>query len=212
MSKKSFPTMVNSNLEFELPRAARNKAASFKRDVYPTLLDFGLLDDEHVQKYLNCGTMKEIYEDALKENRRSITLLEQKALVEAAKDEKQREDVWKFLRDSKSPVKSPKEDGFIFAPLPFSDYSNNGVITKALSVKDLDILVDEQFLKDLCVIKPSDEQRELWDMLEDFCEKFNKKNLHKKYYIPNLFIGDGNGIRPNVYGVLYKYQWMHPKR
>ena len=166
--------MVNSNLEFDLPRAARNKAASFKRDVYPTLLDFGLLDDEHVQKYLNCGTMKEIYEDALKENRRSITLLEQKALVEATKDEKQREDVWKFLRDSKSPVKSPKEDGFTFAPLPFSDYSNNGVITKALSVKDLDILVDEQFLKDLCVIKPSDEQRELWDMLEDFCEKFNK--------------------------------------
>ena len=191
MSKKSFPTMVNSNLEFELPRAARNKAASFKRDVYPTLLDFGLLDDEHVQKYLNCGTMKEIYEDALKENRRSITLLEQKALVEAAKDEKQREDVWKFLRDSKSPVKSPKEDGFIFA---------------------LDILVDEQFLKDLCVIKPSDEQKELWDMLEDFCENFNKKNFHKKYHIGNLFIGDGNGIRPNVYGVLYKYQWMHPKR
>ena len=212
MSKKSFPTMVNSNLEFELPRAARNKAASFKRDVYPTLLDFGLLDDEHVQKYLNCGTMKEIYEDALKENRRSITLLEQKALVEAAKDEKHREDVWKFLRDSKSPVKSPKEDGFIFAPLPFSDYSNNGVITKALSVKDLDILVDEQFLKDLCVIKPSDEQKELWDMLEDFCENFNKKNFHKKYCIPNLFIGDGNGIRPNIYGVLYKYQWMHPKR
>ena len=50
MSKKSFPTMVNSNLEFDLPRAARNKAASFKRDVYPTLLDFGLLDDEHIQK------------------------------------------------------------------------------------------------------------------------------------------------------------------
>ena len=41
---------------------------------------------------------------------------------------------------------------------------------------------------------------------------FNKKNFHKKYCIPNLFIGDGNGIRPNVYGVLYKYQWMHPKR
>ena len=212
MSKTSFPTMVNSNLEYELPRLARVKAQQYKQTVYPILLQFGLLDDAHVQKYLNCGTMEEIYKDALKENRQSITVLEQKALVEAAKDEKQREDVWKFLRDSKSPVKSPKEDGFIFAPLPFSDYSNNGVITKALSVKDLDILVDEQFLKDLCVIKPSDEQRELWDMLEDFCEKFNKKNFHKKYNINHLFIGDGNGIRPNVYGILYKYQWMHPKR
>ena len=53
MSKKSIPTMVNSDLEFALPRAARNKAQAFKKDVYPTLLDFGLLDDEHVQKYLN---------------------------------------------------------------------------------------------------------------------------------------------------------------
>ncbi len=212
MSKSNFPTMVNADLESALPRHARSKAKQYKQNVYPILLQFGLLDDAHVQKYLNCGTMEEIYKDALKENRQSITVLEQKALVEEAKDEKQREDVWKFLRDSKSPVKSPKEDGFIFAPLPYSDYTNNGVITKALSVKDMDILVDEQFLKDLCVIKPSDEQRELWDMLEDFCEKFNKKNLHKKYYIPNLFIGDGNGIRPNIYGILTKYQWMHPKR
>lgn len=212
MSKSNFPTMVNADLESALPRHARSKAKQYKQNVYPILLQFGLLDDAHVQKYLNCGTMEEIYKDALTENRQSITVLEQKALVEEAKDEKQREDVWKFLRDSKSPVKSPKEDGFIFAPLPYSDYNWNGVITKALSVKDMDILVDEQFLKDLCVIKPSDEQRELWDMLEDFCEKFNKKNLHKKYCIPNLFIGDGNGIRPNIYGVLYKYQWMHPKR
>ena len=96
--------MVNSNLEFELPRAARSKAASFKREVYPTLLNFGLLDDEHVQKYLNCVTMEEIYKDALKENRQSITLLEQKALVEASTKTRSRE---KMSGSSYVTVKAP---------------------------------------------------------------------------------------------------------
>ena len=63
MSKKNFPTMVNAELESALPRHARNKVKQYKQNIYPVLLQFGLLDDAHVQKYLNCGTMEEIYKD-----------------------------------------------------------------------------------------------------------------------------------------------------
>ena len=99
MSKRQFPIMVNSSFESCLNRAARGRAKSFQSEVYPALLRFGLLDDEHVQKYLSCDTMQSIFEDALLENKQSVMALEQKAFVEKQKPEKEQEDVWGFMRD-----------------------------------------------------------------------------------------------------------------
>ena len=132
MSKRQFPVMVNVAFENWLNRAAAGRAKSFQSEVYPTLFKFGLLNDEHVQKYLKSETFEDIYKDALQENAQSVYALEQKFLIENTKNEKEREDVWGFLRDAKSEVKSPKENGFIFRRIPGSDYTYKDYVLKGI--------------------------------------------------------------------------------
>lgn len=210
MTKRKMPVMVNYSFESELNRYAQSKANAFKRDIYPVLLEFGLLDDEHVQKYLNCETMEEIYYDALLENRRSVLVLEQKAVVEAMKPEKERVDVWRFLRDPKSEAKSPKENGFIFARIPGSDNTYNDFVLKGISVKNLELHVNKEIYTEISTINPSAEQQECYDMIAEMCDIFNKWNAKRQKHM-ELFFTKENGVYvPNLH-TIFNLQWLRKK-
>ena len=210
MSKRQFPVMVNISFEDALNRAARGMAKSFKSEVYPILFNFGLLNDEHVQKYLNCDTMEDIYKDALQENAQNIYVLEQKFLIENLKDEKEREDVWGFLRDAKSEVKSPKENGFIFRRIPGSDYTYKDYVLKGISVKNLEFLIDEKVYTEISTLNPTDGQRECYEMMSEIFDTFNKWNAKRKKNFES-FIAKENGLYiPNIHTIL-NLQWLRKK-
>ena len=211
MSKKNFPVMVNEDLRNALYRHAKAKVKNFKESIYPLLFELDLFDEAHIKKYLNCDTMEAIYKDALTENPKYIFKLEQKYILEQEKKKGEREDIWKFLRDPKSPVQSPNEEGFIFAAMPLADSYYKGILSKALSVKNAEIITDTNLLDEVSIIKPTDQQRELFDMLSDFCELFNKKGFYKKYNILGLIFGDANGIHPSIANILQK-QWITEKK
>ena len=126
---KELPVMVNDYLAWKLPLAAKQFVEEFTGGVYPILHKFGLLDDEHIQKYIYSLSRKDIYEDVLRDNPDVIKGMEQDALFEPERD------VWRIFRDCRSPVKTPQEEGFVFAKMPMADYSNRNFICKSLSVK-----------------------------------------------------------------------------
>lgn len=210
MSKRQFPVMVNFPFEEALNRAARGRAKSFKSEVYPLLFKFGLLNDEHVQKYLNCDTMEDIYKDALQENAQSVYALEQKFLIENTKNEKEREDVWGFLRDAKSEVKSPKENGFIFRRIPGSDFVYKDYVLKGISIKNLEFIIDEKVYTDIATCNPTDGQRECFEMMSEIFDTFNKWNAKRKKNFES-FIAKENGLYiPNINTIL-GLQWLRKK-
>lgn len=202
MSKRQFPVMVNFSFEDWLNRAAAERAKRFKSEVYPILFKFGLLNDEHVQKYLNCDTMEDIYKDALQENALSVYALEQKFLVENLKDEKDREDVWGFLRDAKSEVKSPNENGFIFRRIPGSDTTYNDYVLMGITVKNLKFIIDEKVYTEISTLKPTDEQIECFEMISEMCDTFNKWNAKRKKNIENFFTKENGVYVPNIRVIL----------
>ena len=189
---KEFPVMVNDYLTWRLPRAAKQFVEEFTGGVYPMLHKFGILDDEHIQKYIYSLSRKDIYEDVLRDNPDVIKGMEQDALFEPERD------VWRIFRDCRSPVKSPLEDGFIFASMPMHDYSNRNFICKSLSVHNKEILIDEDFLLNGCIIHPTELQKELWALLSEFCEKFNEGGFYKKWFANHLFVHSNKGIKPSM--------------
>ena len=210
MSKRQFPVMVNYSFENWLNRAAEGRAKSFKSEVYPILFKFGLLNDEHVQKYLKSETFEDIYKDALQENAQSIYALEQKFLVENLKNEKEREDVWGFLRDAKSEVKSPKENGFIFRRIPGSDFVYKDYVLKGISIKNLEFIIDDKVYNDIATINPTDGQRECFEMMSEICDTFNKWNAKRKKHIECFFSMENGVYVPNIHKIL-GLQWLRKK-
>lgn len=192
------PIVVNDYLKWKLPRAAKQFVDEFKGGVYPILHRFNLLDDEHIQKYIHSTSLEDIYTDVLRDNPEAIRSIEQDALFEPERD------VWRLFRFGKSP-KSPSEEGFVFGNMPLYDYSNRKVIIKALSVRNLEILIDEEFLLNSCIVRPNEQQKELWALLSEFCEKFNEAGFNKKWVANHLFIHDSRGIRPNLEIILGRY-------
>ena len=203
MAKKTFPVVVNRDLEYALNHRAKATVKLFNTEIFPLLLKFGLLDDKHVEKYLACDTTEAIYKDALAENPSSIYALEQEALVEELKeDPKERKDVWRIFRGAITEAKSPKEEGFVFKPIPGADSRNRVAILKALSVKNLQFSIDSEYLKEASIVHPTEKQVELYNMLSDFCEAYNEKNFHKWKPINYVLYGDANGIHPSVHNIL----------
>lgn len=196
---KEFPVMVNDYLTWRLPRAAKQFVEEFTGGVYPMLHKFGILDDEHIQKYIYSLSRKDIYEDVLRDNPDVIKGMEQDALFEPERD------VWRIFRDCRSPVKSPLEDGFIFASMPMHDYSNRNFICKSLSVHNKEILIDKDFLLNGCIIRPSEQQKELWALLSDFCEKFNEAGYYKKWFVNHLFNQQGGKVVPSIEIILGRH-------
>ena len=203
MAKRNFPVVVNKNLEDGLNHYAESTVKRFNTEIFPLLLKFGLLDDKHVEKYLACDTTEAIYKDALAENPSSIYALEQEALVEELKENpKERKDVWSIFRGSITEAKNPSDEGFVFKPIPGADSRNRPIILKALSVKNLKFSIDREYLKEVSIVHPTDEQKELYSMLCDFCEAYNKKNFYKKKPINCVILTNAKGIYPSVHNIL----------
>ena len=203
MAKKKFPVMVNKTHEDGLNHTAETTVRVFQADIFPLLLKFGLLDDKHIEKYLACDTTEAIYKDALTENPSSIYALEQEEFVEELKENpKERKDVWAIFRGSKTEAKNPREEGFVFKPIPGAESRNRKAILKALSVKNLQFSIDREYLKEVSIVHPTDEQKELYSMLCDFCEAYNKKNFYKKKPINCVILTNANGIYPSVRNIL----------
>lgn len=196
---KEFPVMVNDFVSRKLLLAAKQFVEEFTGGIYPILHKFRLLNDENIQKYIYSLSRKEIYEDVLRDNPDVIKDLEQDALLEPERD------VWRIFRDGRSPVKSPLEDGFIFASMPMHDYSNRNFICKSLSVKDKVISVNEEYLLSGCIVHPTPQQEQLWALLSKFCEEINAGKYYKKWVVNHLFIQSDKGVRPNMNILLGRY-------
>ena len=168
-----------------LTRLAKNIITSYEEFVYPTLFRFGLLDDEHIEKYLSSPTMEDIYKDAMKgKERENLIYLEKQRLFSNI-------DIWESLRDPASTADSPKEDGFIFKPMPYHENPSKAAVLKALSVKDCKIEVNNKVLAEISVIKPTVKQKELFNRLSEFMEWAKKSNLSKS--ILSYFYTDTKG-------------------
>ncbi len=189
---KEFPVMVNAYQAWRLPLAAKQFVEEFTGGIFPILHKFQLLNDENIQKYIFSLSRKDIYEDVLRDNPSVIEGMKQDALFEPDRD------VWGIFRDCRSPVKSPLEDGFIFASMPMHDYSNRNFICKSLSVKDKVISVNEEYLLSGCIVHPTPQQEQLWALLSDFCEKFNEAGFYKKWFANHLFVHSNKGIKPSI--------------
>lgn len=209
MAKKKIPVVVNMDIEEALNNRADAIVSSFQTSIYPLLFQLGLLDDKHVEKYLACDTVETIYKDALAENPSSIYALQQQALLEELKeDPKERKDVWSIFRGSVNEVKNPEEEGFIFKAIPGADSPNRNTVLKALTVKRLAFTIDRELLKEASIVHPTDEQNEVFNMLSEFCEAYNKKNFTKKYRIERVLSLKGGELSPNVRGILGK-NWIY---
>ena len=195
--QKDFPILVNGYREDELLRVSALFVSRFESEIYPTLCRFGLLDDAHIQKYLSCDTMEEIYNDAMTENREKMLYLEIGSLYGDGE-----EDIWKAIRSSLSPVKSPQEDGFIFADLPCMDYTHIDILRKSFSVNNCKISVDKELFKKASIIKPTDKQRELYALLVDFCTELEKKNYQKRGLYALFTVSKSGTLLPNARGVI----------
>ena len=203
MAKRTFPVVVNKNVEDGLNHYAESTVKRFNTEIFPLLLKFGLLDDKHVEKYLACDTTEAIYKDALAENPSSIYALEQEALVEELKENpKERKDVWSIFRGATTEAKNPSDEGFIFKPIPGADFRNRKAILNALSVNNLKFSIDREYLKEVSIVHPTERQVELYNMLSDFCEAYNKKNFHKWKPINCVLFGNAKGIYPSVHNIL----------
>ena len=203
MAKRNFPVVVNKDCENALNRYAESTVKRFNTEIFPLLLKFDLLDDEHVEKYLAADTTEAIYLDALAENPSSIYALEQEALVEELKENpKERKDVWSIFRGSITEAKHPSDEGFIFKPIPGADCRNRKAILNALSVNNLKFSIDREYLKEVSIVHPTERQVELYNMLSDFCEAYNKKNFHKWKPINCVLFGNANGIYPSLHNIL----------
>lgn len=203
MATKSFPVVVNKSVEDGLNHLAESTVKRFNTEIFPLLLKFGLLDDKHVEKYLAADTTEAIYLDALAENPGSIYALEQEALLEELKENpKERKDVWGIFRGTKTEAKSPSEEGFIFKPIPCADSRNRKFILKALSVKKLKFSIDREYLKEVSIIHPTEKQIELYNMLSDFCEAYNKKEFQKWKPINSVLFSNAKEVFPSLHNIL----------
>ena len=189
---KEFPVMVNAYQVWRLPLAAKQFVEEFTGGIYPILHKFGILDDAHILKYIYSLSRKDIYEDVLRDTPDVIRGMEQDQLFEPERD------VWRIFRDRRSPVKTPQEEGFIFASMPMADYTNRNFICKSLSVHNKEIQIDEEFLLNGCIIKPTPQQEQLWALLSEFCTKFNEGGFYKKWFANHLFVHSSKGIKPSI--------------
>lgn len=180
-----FPVMLSDRRLDSLTRLAKLIITSYEEYIYPTLFRFGLLDDEHIEKYLSSPTMEDIYKDAMKgKGRETIIHLEKQRLFSNI-------DIWESLRDPASTADSPNEEGFIFKPMPYHETPSKTAVLKALSVKDCKIQVNNEALAVMSIIKPTATQREIYNHLSELLEWMKKNNLSKS--ILSYFYTDTKG-------------------
>lgn len=202
--KRKLPLLVDIIVKTDLERVATQTLIEFTEKIYPILNKFGLLDDAHIQKYLSCETTESIYNDALTEQPLLVSSLYKVVLYS-------KEDVWKDLRAANSPVKSPKEEGFIYADIPAPGGAYQKKVIKAISVKDGRMEINKEVLESESIIRPSERQEELYNLVATFCDALKSINAHK-YQKTTLFTNTNDGIKPNIQGILNNFWCVEKKK
>lgn len=193
-NNKNLPILISDLRKSQLERVARITAKNYMERVYPILLDFGLLNEAHIKKYLTSTTMEDIYQDALKENPEKMRFLGQMEYLDEV-------DVWAKIRATDSPVKNPGEEGFIFAPLPCTDSPLHKTATKALFVENGKVYVNYIIIDEESIVKPTDKQQELYEIVANFCEALKEKGFHKRV-ASTLIINTPDGVKPSIEGIM----------
>ena len=192
--KKKLPVLVSDFKLIELNRVANKFVKDFSAGIFPIMLKYGVLDEPHIKKYLQCDTTEEIYKDAMRENPETIQRMEQMSIFCDT-------DAWAEIRDCNSPVKSPTEKGFIFAPMPLKDYNYRKSIMRAIFIKDGGLFVDEKILEEECIIKPTEKQQKLYEIAAEFCETLKEMGFHKKA-VNSIIVNTKSGIKPTISGIM----------
>lgn len=193
--KKEFPVLVNFRTEADLRRRADVLVQNYKTVLKPILLNFGLLDDELIRKYLDCDSMEEVYRDLESKHPERVSYLEAERINRGA-------DVWREIRLPGSGIQSPREPGFKFGSLfHLSEGRERGIVLKSVTVKGGDIVIDYSVLEEASIIQPTEEQREVYGLVADFCNELRKRNLQRKDIL-ELFCVINGEIRPNAAGIV----------
>lgn len=198
-SKISHDDLFSVFMLNELRNLANNYVLRFCNGLKPILLRLGLWDDEHIKKYLRCDSLEEVYKDAKKADPQRIKMIREFA------ESFGETDFWEPLRSPycDSP-KNPEEKGFVFGEVIFGiQPKEREKILKAIKVKGCCFSIDEDILREEAVIEPTQEQLELFNMVDSFCNLLRNKGVKRKTVHLLLRVGKDGYLEPCTDGIFF---------
>lgn len=204
--KYELPSLMSTTLLGDLTLAAEDFVMLFSTQVKPAIRKFGLLDVDHVKKYLGCADMRPIYEDAVAKDELRVRLLEDFEISHNT-------DFWEPFRAENCKAQTPRDEGFEFKPMPLANdpaWMREKVLRVIKVSEDCALSIDEQILPQECLIHPTDRKRQLFDLVSEFCAEFNKQKFKGRNNYRLLFTYDKDGnLAPNASGILFGSIGMH---
>lgn len=178
-----------------LKRGTENFIIGWTKYVIPVMDRLGIGDDEHIRKHLYSYSMEDLYFDALDDKERLDSMVSLFRSLER--------DYWAPLREKDCEVESPEMEGFVFKKLPLSDWNNKSreKVIKAIRVEDGSLTYDENILKRESTIYPSEKDIELYNLVDEFCQKVNALN-YKKRTLRELIMYGSSGLEANYRGIV----------
>ena len=187
--KRKFPVVMNYWLNQQLERRALIISRNLEKIVFPILRRFGIASDESIRKYLLCSTYKDIFSDAQTLHPEIISLLDYDAFNER--------DVYKEIREASCKIKSPTQEGFVFAKNPI--YCSDKRVLDSLTVEKGRITINTALLRELSIVRPTPPQQDLYDYVADFIEGLGN---YPKRTLQELFLLENGKLVPNARGIL----------
>lgn len=205
-----FPLCINFHKQHDLERKARLFVEMFEGGVYPVLFKFGVLDEKHIAKYLGCTSFRTIYDDLLTERPDRMAYLEQEERFSGI-------DHWAMFRDTpKTYWNNPQKDGkvspgdpaFVFAELPFADFSLREQLIGCISYEEGHLVINYDEIKKLCVVHPTERQLAMFEILSELCDRLKKEGFSREN-VRNLLYYDSKSreTRISLPGLL-KNNWI----
>lgn len=193
--QKKFPVFESFFKLERLKRGTERFLFEWTKYVIPVMDRLGIGDDEHIRKHLYSYSMEDLYFDALDNEEHLDSMV---SLFRSLG-----RDYWAPLREKACEVESPKTEGFVFKKLPLSGWDNKSreKVIKAIRVEDGSLTYDENILKRESTIYPSEKDIELYNLVDEFCQKVNALN-YKKRSIRELITYGSSGLEANYRGIV----------
>lgn len=204
--KHHFPRYINRILFNTYKERVGYIVESVKKDLFPILTKFGLMDDNHVNKYITCESCENIYLDIIKNPY-------QKPLINYLK---QTDDFWMLFSgkvfyekdDNMSTDAVPKliilrpgDKDFEFKKLPCGCIENGNLLVNAITYKNGNFIIDKAKIEELCVVHPTEKQKAAYDLCAQFCEDLQRIGCGDKQ-ITQILTWDMYGhAKPNIDGI-----------
>lgn len=190
-SEQKFQSII---LHTDLYRLATAFVQQFT-ETLPVLSALGVLDDDSIRRYMHFNSFEEVYKDAQRRNGERVRFAEDMAKL-------RKDDFWKPIRELECKAASPSDKGFVFRDIPFAYDPNRGKALKGVSVKNCVFEVSDKVIREESFVAPSASACECYNLVSDFCKKFNAKNFNRSFKV--LFALDENGkLKPNELGIMW---------